>query len=167
MMKQLLSLFAGRTGAPVDDPVITASVEISAGPDVVYRLLDLTGSGHRWGLRGDHIVQVDGARGLFRLIDQRLPDAPFLIQLEEAAPGERIATTTFGEGGQPIGALAKSASRYEISSSSKGCCVTLHETPTFIDGLSDSMKRKHRKLMSQGVAKDLEKLKAEAEKAAA
>lgn len=168
MLRKLLSTFFGRPDdAGDDDPELTASIDIAIAPEAVYRLLDLTGSGHRWGLRGDRIVPVDGSRQLFRLIDQRAPDDPFLIQLDNASPCAVIATTTFGEGGQPIGALAKSASRYEIEPAPGGCRVTLRETPTFLDGLSAGDRKRHRNMMARGVATDLEKLKAEAEKAAA
>jgi hypothetical protein len=159
---------AGKPGNEVDaDPVVSASIDIAATPEAVYRLLDPTGSGHRWGLRGDRIVPVDGARRLFRLIDHRMPDDPFLLQVEDVVLGATVATTTFGEGGQPIGALAKSASRYDIEPAPGGCRVTLRETPTFLEGLSASHRKRHRKMLAQGVATDLEKLKAEAETAAA
>lgn len=144
--------------------VHVARIRIAATSDLVWRLLDPAGDSHRWGLRGDRIDPVDRTRGLFRLTDRRMPDEPFLMQVDERSAFSLIAATLYGDGGRPIGAVSKSSSRYEIvADASGGCAVTLSEKTKFLDGLAARDLRRHARMMSEGVATDLRRLKEEAE----
>lgn len=141
-----------------------ADAEIFAAPDAVFRLLDPTQRENRWALRGDIVEAIDAAHGLYRLTDRRMPDEPFLMQIVESRAPLLIELRTFGDGGQPFGAVEKSSSRYEISSSPQGCVVTLIERPTFVEGLSDRQRKQHARMMARAVETDVRRLKQEAER---
>ncbi|HNR76968.1 MAG TPA: hypothetical protein PKM48_07540 [Parvularculaceae bacterium] len=147
--------------------VTTARAAMAAAPEIVRRLVDPSAEGHRWGLRGDKVEAVDRVRGLYRLTDRRMPDEPFLIQIEAATGPGVVATTVFGDGGAPIGAVVKSSSRYEIAPAPGGSDVTLTERTWFVDGLPDRQLKHHAHMMASGVRIDLFRLKEEAENAAA
>ncbi|MCB2096074.1 MAG: hypothetical protein KDE05_00450 [Parvularculaceae bacterium] len=163
--------FDSGAGAPQRDAegavVTTVNATIGASPEIVRRLIDPSGDGHRWGLRGDKVEAVDRARGLYRLTDKRMPDEPFLIQIEAATGPDVVATTVFGDGGAPIGAVVKSSSRYEIAPAPGGSVVTLTERTFFLDALCDRQVKQHAHMMASGVKIDLFRLKEEAENIAA
>ena len=169
-MIALLRKAAG-AAAPVErdeDGAVVSRGEIAVGapPEDVYRLLDPSRGGNRWARRGDRIAAVDAANGLYRLFDSRMPDEPFLVQVNEARPFASISTTTCGDGGAPIGAIARSMSRYEIAPAPQGCVVTLVERSVFVDGLSARDVARHASMIGRGVEMDLARLKSEAEDAA-
>lgn len=135
----------------------------AAAPEIAYGLLDPSYAGNRWVRRGDRIDAVDAARGLYRLTDHRLPDAPFLIQIDEASPPTLIAATILGDGGQPFGAVQKSKSRYSIAPHPDGCEITLTERTYFLETLSARELNQHAQMMDKGVKIDVARLKDEAE----
>lgn len=145
--------------------VFRESAEIAASPETVFRLLDIAGHDHRWSRRGDKVEAIDAGRGLYRLTDKRLPDAPFIVQVTESVQNAVIATVTVGDGGAPIGAVSKSVSRYEIAPAPGGAAATLVERAHFLAGLPEKQLRQHAHMMASGVRIDLFRLKEEAEKA--
>ncbi len=155
---------APKMNRPADGAVeFSAEIAINAAPVSVYQLLDPSNPQNRWTARGDRVEAVDRSNELYRLCDQRMPDEPFLMQIDKAAPPDAIAITTLGDGGQPIGALARSTSLYAIAPHPAGCAVSLTERVFFIDGLSPRDIGKHAKMMAKAVGIDLERLKDEAE----
>lgn len=147
--------------------VSRAQIAVGAAPEDVYRLLDPSHGGNRWTRRGDRLAAVDAAHGLYRLFDQRMPDEPFLVQVNEARPFASISMTAVGDGGAPFGAMARSMSRYDITPTPEGCVVSLVERSIFLDGLSARDVARHASMMGKGVTKDLARLKEEAEEAGA
>lgn len=171
-MDRMIALLRKAAGASAqvkrdaDGAVVSrGEVAVNAAPEEVYRLLDPSRSGNRWARRGDRIAAVDATNGLYRLFDCRMPDEPFLIQVNEARPFASISTTTLGDGGAPIGAIARSMSRYEIAPAPQGCVVTLVERSIFLDGLSARDVARHASMIGKGVEMDLVRLKSEAEDA--
>lgn len=170
MLNAALKLIFGdgdsdRRESPPSTIVNQARLQIAAPAERVFELLDPSQDGCRWRLRGDRIDVIDSAHGLFRLTDQRLPEAPFLMQVDRMTRPALIEMTIHGDGGAPIGAVAKSNSVYEIELTPGGCTVSLTERTHFVDGMAPRAFRRHSELMAKAVLKDLERLKAEAEEA--
>jgi len=140
-----------------------AAIIATAAPEIVFGLLDPSSPASRWVRRGDRMDGVDAARGLYRLTDHRLPQEPFLVQVDEASSPTLMAATIVGDGGRLFGAVQKTKSRYSIAPHPDGCEVTLTERTYFLDALTPREFRRHAQLMNKGVQADLARLKSEAE----
>ena len=143
-----------------------ALVEIAAPAEAVFALLDPSGTGHRWGQRGDRIEAVNRENFLYRLIDQRMPESPFIIRIDAALAPQMISMTVSDESGALIGAIVTTSSSYQITDTTDGCRVSLVERTHFVGGLPKRELANHAFMLGEGVRIDLRRLKEEAEQAA-
>lgn len=144
-----------------------AVVEIAAPAEAVFALFDPSGAGHRWGQRGDRIETVSREKFLYRLIDQRMPESPFIIRIDATLAPQMISMTVSDEGGALIGAIVKTSSSYQIADTTAGCRVSLVERTHFVGGLPKRELENHAFMLGESVRIDLHRLKEEAEGAAA